>query len=290
MLGALNLGLFFGCRLLPINWCSAVGAAVGRFNGRSRFQAQRTRARRGYLELSDGRATPEEAERIVDRLFENTGRVMLEFAVLDRLWPAGRIAIEGAEHFVGARADGRPVLVMGLHLANWEVIAPTMIALLPGVKGAGFYMPPRTRFEHTIVVTARRRYGGTMIRPGIAGARIAHRLLVEERGVLIVYADDERKGYVSAPLFGRPLPRQANLPNIVRLAWASGADVVPAYAERLDRARFRVTYLPPVPLAPPGEDPVAALRDNIERLDRVITPIVLAHLDEWYMLFDYHRP
>ena len=43
---------------------------------------------------------------------------------------------------------------------------------------------------------------------------------------------------------------------------------------------LRVTYLPAVDLvsAGPGDDPAAALRENVERLDRVITPPVLAHL------------
>ena len=287
LLGALNFALLAGCRLLPLDWCSAVGGALGILNGRYRFHAQRERARRGYLLLAGGDKTPGDAGRAVMRLFDNTGRTMLEFAILDRLWPAGRIAIAGAEHFVRARAGDRPVLVMALHLGNWEVIAPTMIALLPGVKGAGFYMPPRNRFEHMMVVAARRHYGGTMFPPGVAGARMAHRLLVEERGVLLVYADDERKGHVSAPLFGRELRPRANILNIIRLAWASGAIVVPAYAERLRGARFRVTYLPAVDLAPAGDDPAAALRDNVERLDRVITPLVLARLDQWYMLLDY---
>jgi len=288
LLGAVNFVLLYGCRLLPLDWCSAVGAAVGILNGRYRFPGQRERARQGYLQLAAGDPTPEDAERATTRLFASTGRTMLEFAVLDRLWPAGRIAIEGAEHFVGARAGDRPVLVMALHLGNWEVIAPTMIALLPGVKGAGFYMPPRNRFEHMMIVAARRRYGGTMFPPGVAGTRMAHRLLVEERGVLLVYADDERKGHVSAPLFGRRLRPRANIPTIIRLAWASGASVVPAYAERLGGgARFRVTYLPAVELAPAGDDPAASLADNVARLDRVITPLVLARLDQWYMLFDY---
>jgi Kdo2-lipid IVA lauroyltransferase/acyltransferase len=285
----LSFALFVVCRRLPLDWCSAIGGALGTLNGRFRFHAIRERARRGYLQLAGGHPSTSDADRAVARLFDNTGRTMLEFAVLDRLWPEGRIAITGAEHFTGARAGARPVLVMALHLGNWEVIAPTMIALLPGVKGAGFYLPPRNRFEHAMIVAARRNYGGTMYPPGIAGTRMAQRLLVEERGVLLVYADDERNGHVSAPLFGRPMRTRANIPLIVRLASASGAAVVPAYAERLAGARFRVTYLPAIDLAPVGDDPAAALRDNIERLDRVITPLVLARLDQWYMLFDYCR-
>jgi KDO2-lipid IV(A) lauroyltransferase len=289
LLGAINFALLSGCRLLPLDWCSAIGGFLGVLNGRYRFRASRERARQGYLRLAGDGVTPAEADRAVMRLFDNAGSVMLEFAVLERLWPAGRIAVTGGEHFVAARAGDRPVLVMALHLGNWEVIAPSMIALLPGVKGAGFYQPPRSRFEHMILRKARQRYGGTMYPPGVAGARMAYRLLVEERGVLLVYADDEHRGHVSAPLFGRPLAPRANLPAIVRLAWASGAEVIPAFAERLDGARFRVTYLPAVELAAPGDDPAATLRDNIGRLDQVITPLVLAHLDQWYMLFDYYR-
>src|SRR5262249_49446666 len=132
--------------------------------------------------------------------------------------------------------------------------------------------------------------GAIALRPGVAAARIARRLLVDERGVLLIYADDERNGRVSAPLFGRPVPPRANLPTIVRLTWASGAAVIPAYAERLAGARFCVTYLAPVELLPEdgvkGGDRHTALTENVHRLDRVITPLVLAHLDEWYMLLE----
>ena len=287
LFGALDFALLFGCRMLPIRWCSAIGGILGILNARYRFHTVRERARRGYAALSGARPSAAETDRAVMRLFDNLGRVMLEFAVLDRLWPAGRISITGAEHFLAARAGGKPVLVMAVHLGNWEVIAPTMIALLPGVKGAGFYQPPRSRFEHKLAVAARRRYGGTMFPVGVAGARMAHRLLVDEQGVLLVYVDEERKGEVSAPLFGRPIPRRANLLAIIRLAWASGAAIVPAYAERLPGARFRVTYLPPVELLGPAGDPAAALVANAQRLDQVITPLVLDHLDQWYMLVEY---
>ena len=130
---------------------------------------------------------------------------MLEFSALDRLWDEGRIEVVGREHLLGARAAGQPVIVMGLHLGNWETIGPTIVEL--GFRGAkGFYQPPRSRFEHKIVVAARERYGAIMLPNGVTGARGAHRHLVEERGVFLIYADEERNGRVSAPLFGRPLP------------------------------------------------------------------------------------
>jgi KDO2-lipid IV(A) lauroyltransferase len=284
LLGALNLALHYGCRLLPIDWVSALGARLGALNGRHRFQVSRGRAERGYVRLC-GEGTPAaDATAAVDRLFAHVGRVMLEFSVLDRLWQGDRIAVEGSEHVLAARAAGRPLLVVGLHLGNWEAIGPTLIGLgLSGFKG--FYQPPRSRFEHKIAVAARARYGAIALRPGIAAARTARRLLVEERGILLVYADEERRGHVSAPLFGRAIPPRANILDIVRLAAASGAAVVPAYVARLGAgARFRVTFLPPVELA--ADAPTI---DNVHRLDRVIAPLVLTRLDQWYMLFDYDR-
>jgi KDO2-lipid IV(A) lauroyltransferase len=286
LLGGLDFTLHHAGRALPTEWCSAIGGRLGVLNGRHRYHRVRERAERAYLTLAGDSAGPGDAAAGVMRLFDNVGRVMLEFSVLDRLWAEGRIALVGSEHFLAARAAGRPVIVMGLHLGNWETIGPTIVGL--GFRGfKAFYQPPRSRFEHKIALAARARYGVIVLRPGVAAARAARRLLVEERGVLLVYADEERRGHVSAPLFGRAIPDRANLLDIVRLAWASGAAVIPAYAERLGGARFRVTYLPPVELAPEGEDPAANLTDNVHRLDRIITPLVRARLDQWYMLLEY---
>ena len=286
LFGGLDFALHHAARMLPTEWCSAIGGRLGILNARYRYERVRERAELVYLRLLGEGATPPDAEAAIMRLFDNVGRVMLEFSVLDRLWADGHIAVAGEEHLLAARAAGKPVIVMGLHLANWEVIGPSLIGL--GQRGFKFiYQPPRSRFEHQLARAARERYGAIMLRPGVAAARIARRLLVDGRGVLLIYADDERNGRICAPLFGRPIPPRANLPNIVRLAWASGAAVIPAYAERLPGARFRVSYLPPVELSPEGEDAPAGLIDNVQRLDRVVTPLVLARLDQWYMLLEY---
>src|SRR5439155_6649930 len=167
----------------------------------------------------------------------------------------------GGEHILAARAAGNPVIVMGLHLANWEIIGPTLIGM--GLHDArGFYQPPSSRFDHKLALAARERYGGFGLRAGVGAARAALRLLAEERGVFLIYADDERSGRVSAPLFGRPAPPRANLPTIVRLAWASGAAVIPVYVERIKGARFCVNFLAPVALLPEAGDRHAALEEN----------------------------
>ena len=285
LLGFLNLALTRGLRQLPLDWVSAIGGFLGVANQRYRYQAQTDRAQRAYLKLSPAGASVGEAEAAVERLYNHVGRAMLEFAVLDRLWPEGRIAVAGAEHLIAARQAGEPVIIMGLHLGNWETIGPSMIGL--GIGFHAIYQPQRNRFDDRIARRARERYGAILLRPGIAATRAAHRHLAQARGVLLIYGDDERRGYVNAPLFGREVRPRANILNVVRFAWASGATVIPAYALRLGGARFRVTYLPPVALAPPGNDHAAALAENVARLDRMMTPLVRAHLDQWYMLLDY---
>lgn len=283
--GGLDFGVHQGARALPTELCSSIGARLGVLNGQHRYHRVRRRAADIYTRLSPRPVTQAEAEAAALRCFENSGRVMLEFSRLDRLWAEGRIAVEGAEHLLRAREAGQPVIVMGLHLANWETIGPSLIGL--GQQGfKAFYQPPPNRIDERIVTAARRRYGVILLRPGITATRVARRLLVEERGVLLVYADEERRGYICMPLFGRPIPQNANVLNIIRLAWASGAAVIPAYAQRLGGARFRMTYLPPVELAAEGSDPAGALIENAHRIDQVITPLIQAHLDHWYMLLE----
>ena len=285
-LGGLDFAIHYGCRWLPVDWCSALGGVLGVLNGRYRYKTQSNRACRSYERLS-GRGAGD-ADSAVVRLFDGVGRTMLEFSVLDRLWAAGRIAVVGAEHLLNARTAGKPVIVMGLHLGNWEVIGPTIAAL--GLRGFNFiYQPPRSRFEHRIAVAARQRYGAVLLGQGVTGARAARRHLVDQRGVLLIYVDEERDGYVQAPMFGRPVPKRANLLNVIRLAWTSGAAVIPVFVERLDGCRFRINCLPAVELEPAGDNGAAALVQNMRRLDRIITPVVLARLDQWYMLLEHRR-
>lgn len=282
-LGALNYALLALVRSLPSDRGSRVGAFVGWLNGRWRYPAIRERIKRGYLHLTGAQMSPAELDQLVDRLFANTGRTMLEFALLHRLWDEGRIEVDAAP-LLAARAQNRPVVCVGLHLGNWEILGTALAGMkIPFVS---FYAPPLSRFEHRIVVKARASYGARLFPPDLAGTRAALRLLTEERGVLGIYGDEERRGYVYAPLFGRKPRPHANIVAAVRLAMAADAALIPCYVERLGGARFRAVYMEPVDLLR-GK---AALDENVLRLDRAITAPIMANLDNWYSLMDYHRP
>ena len=272
--------------VLPIDLASAFGGFFGWLTWKYRYAEEQQRIRQWYARLCPPRGAKDPGAAI-RALFINIGRVGAEFPTLHRLWAAERIAVDGAEHLLVARGANRPVIVMAVHTGNWEVVGPTLIGL--GVRGArGFYWPPPNRFVEKGLVLARRRYGAILLRPSVGATRAALRYLTEERGVFLIYADDERDGYVNAPLFGRPVRARSNLVTAVRLGWASGAVIIPAFVERLGGARFRTTFLPPIEL--PGERTEAALTENVRRLDAAVAAFfVLPRLDQWYMLTQHRR-
>jgi len=279
-------------RLTSIDRCSAIGDVLGGLARRHvgfeigelrRYRGHEAQARKNWARLRPRDNAPNAVEAAMDAAFRNTTRSQCEFAVLERLWPEGRIAVAGAEHVAAARAAKRPTLIAGLHLGNWETIAPALIGL--GHSVTAIYQQPPNRFDHRMVVAARRRYGVTLLPPGRSGARMAYRALAQAQDVLLLYIDEFVNDHVYAPLFGRPIEPAGNIANAARLAAMTDAVVVPAYCIRLKGAHFRVTFMPPVELERSG-DRGRGMAENIARLNAAIEPVVLAHLEQWLWLFD----
>lgn len=282
-IGAGNLLGHTAMRPLPIDLASLIGQEIWSRVGRIRYPDVNARMAEVWTRLRPTDSAPATVNAVVAGMWCNIGRVIGEYSVLDRLWPAGRIGVEGAAHVSAARNDDRPVIVMGLHLGNWETIAPAL-------SGSGYplsfiYQRPADRIDHHLVVTARRRYKVDLLPLGPRGARAALRAL-QQRRVLLIFADEWINDSINAPAFGRPPRLTGNIANVARLAAMTDAAVVPAYALRTNGANFQLRFLPPVELAHSG-DGDTDLAENVARLDSVIAPIIRAHLDQWLMLFDF---
>lgn len=280
--GAGQYAMHHALRLLPVDACSATGDAIGAWLGRNRFPNANARARENVARLRP--EFPREAiEETVESCWRNVGRAAAEYSVLGRIWSEGRIAVEGLEHYERARAQGRPIIGLAMHLANWEILG--LAAFKLGFPVSGIYQPPKNRFEHRIIVNARRRYGASLVTPGRRGVREALRILKDRSAAFGVYIDGSDDGDVEAPAFGRPLRLDGNLAVTARLAAMTDADVMPSFARRLDGARFRVIFRPPVPLAKSG-DRERDLAENVARLNAVSEEIIRENLDQWPMLLD----
>jgi Kdo2-lipid IVA lauroyltransferase/acyltransferase len=243
------------------------------------------RARRVWITQNPDRSDPASVSAAMDRLWRNVSRTMFEYSVLDRLWSSGRIHVSGGGVLDDARDSGRPVLVAVVHLGNWEVVLVAGVAL--GHRGSGIYLAPENRFEHAIVKAARRRYGARFVAAGSNSIRSAIAELRLRAGPFIIFVDEEARGRVQAPAFGRQLNPDSNIGYVARLANLTNAIVVPAYCARKDdSANFDVQFLPPVDLVK-TQDRDADLRENMNRLNAVFEPVVRDHIDQWFYALDF---
>jgi KDO2-lipid IV(A) lauroyltransferase len=101
-----------------------------------RLRGQRTA--RAQLKAAFPEKSTDDIEKILDGMWDNIGRVVIEYAHLGTLWDfdparpgaAGRIQIDRvvAERWLRLAKDRGPALMFGAHLANWELLAPAATA------------------------------------------------------------------------------------------------------------------------------------------------------------------
>lgn len=150
-----------------------------------------------------------EIEHILTGVWDNLGRVAIEFAHLDEFGIEGFGVVKAATisypQYSKARSDriidsGRPMIGFGAHLANWEL--PAVAAKLIGARSAVLYRRPNIGAVSDVVVKLRGPLMGELIPTGLdAPVRLA-RLL--QSGVHVgMVADQHYTKGVEVVFFGR---------------------------------------------------------------------------------------
>jgi len=272
----LDLAVHFGLKALPARVCSAAGARLGAFV-MPRWHKSAVKKAQKNLERLLPDATEEERDRILKRNWQNQGRIMTEFSIVGRL--ARRVVWHNLNYFTEAHAKG-PVIMVGMHLGNWEIYAPKLVEL--GLNPSANYTPPAGRARAWIAERVRRKLGYGLMPPGKEGIRPALKIL-KEGGAISVFCDEGFAGKIRGPFFDRPAHLEGNLAVVVRLARLTQATICPGYILRKEGAHFEAFALPPITL-PPENKPGERLIDDVLLLNSVIEPVVRAHLDQWYFL------
>lgn len=269
----------FAIKLLPMDLCSRLGAMLGPY-AVSRFHPVAERRARATIASLRPDLSPAEQDALFQENSRNQGRLISEFSVIERLRDhSERMELHHPNWIVEAAREG-PVIFVGMHLGNWE-IGPIILSRA-GLHPYISYTPPHGRAKAWIANRVRRNNGLNFLPPGIEGVRPMVRVL-KEGGVISMFCDEGFNGRIRGPLFGRPPNLEGNLALAVRLARMTGAPIYPWYSLRTRDLRFKAIGLAPLRF-PTASKADHRLEEDIQRLNSVIEPIILAHLDQWYFL------
>ncbi len=169
-----------------------------------------------------------EIERILGAVWDNLGRIAVEFAHLDEFCIAdfGRqtpdvitYSLETKERYDGMAASGHAILGFAAHLANWEL--PAVVAKTLGTNAAILYRRPNIAAVSDIIVKMREPLMGELIPNGLAAPLQMARLARSGAHVGMLVDQHYTKG-VEVIFFGRRC--MAN-PLIAQLARQTGCPI-----------------------------------------------------------------
>jgi KDO2-lipid IV(A) lauroyltransferase len=150
-----------------------------------------------------------EIEQILDGVWDNLGRIAVEFTHLDEFSVAGSgpltpnvitYAPETAERYRRLVQSGKPVLCFAAHLANWEL--PAVAGKLLGARTALLYRRPNIRPISDLIVKLREPLMGELVPTGLAAPVQLARLLQSGAHVGML-ADQHFTRGVEVIFFGR---------------------------------------------------------------------------------------
>jgi Kdo2-lipid IVA lauroyltransferase/acyltransferase len=266
-------------RRLPSDWASALGSFVVRKSVPYTRPGIMPNAK-ANLKRHKPDASEAELDALVQSFLDGVGRVMGEYAVMDRFIAEGRFEVSGLEAFREI-AGQEPIIAFGLHTGNWETFGP--LFQHAGIPLTSFYAPPEDPFERQVAESSRATFGVELLSPDASGAREGLRRLRDKR-VVMIFPDEARNGQLMAPLFGRAPHTKGNLAIAARLARHAGARFVICHSERSAPCRFHLSISAPFALPDvQGKPDVLA---DVAFLNSQIEPIIARNIPRWYFLDD----
>jgi KDO2-lipid IV(A) lauroyltransferase len=262
-------------------------------NGAARFMRRlgpwlpEHRVGRANLAAAFPEKSSAEIEQILAGVWDNLGRVAVEFAHLDRLQvleigqtgPAD-VAYDSisAGRFLAVRDGGQATLFFAGHLANWEL--PALVAASSKLDTLLLYRPPSIRAISDAVIKIRADCMGTLVPSGYgAPVRLARGLEHGQHVGMLVDQNDGRG--VDVTFFGRTCKVS---PLIAQLARHLECPIRGVRIVRLpDGNHFWGEFTEPIDLPRDPEGRVDIVR-TMQAITSVVEAWVREHPEQWLWL------
>lgn len=258
------LGLARLAAALPLSLLHGLGALLGRIvylaSPRYRHYLSANLRAAGYLDRA-----------LLGQAVAETGKGLLE---LPAIWLRPHdvvsglvVEVTGWELVEAALARRRGIIFLTPHLGCFEITAQYYAFHAPAdAPLTVLYRPPKKKAVEPLMLAGRDRLNLRVASADLRGVRILLRAL--KAGEAIGILPDQAPGVGEgewAEFFGRPA---YTMILAGRLAEASGAQVILAYAERLPRGRGYHLHLEAMPQPLAGESPARSLNRALEGLIR----------------------
>ncbi|MBX3745415.1 MAG: MMPL family transporter [Verrucomicrobiae bacterium] len=220
------------------------------------------------------------ARRAAWRVFARFGGKLVDLwgcesgATVDR-WFA---TFSGWEHLVAARERGRGVLLVTLHVGNWELGAPLLasrgipVVVISGPEpGAGFT-------EHRRAARAQRGIETVIVGEDPFDAVEISRRLRDGAVVALLMDRPPPARSVAVQWFGRPFAASVA---VAELARATGCTVLPTVMVEVE-GRYAAQLYPPVPYDAASLRPRENQGRFTEDILRAFEPALRQHPDQWF--------
>lgn len=252
-------------RSLPIDTASRLGARLGKWIG-PRMQRKnelfRTNMAIAFPDLDDAAL-----DALVTKAWGQAGRVLGEYPHLGTiLAEPERLVIDILEPISTYQDPSQPCVIVTAHQSNWEVVCLAMARL--GIPNASLYSPPTNPLLDKLLLDSRQALNCQLLARDNS-ARLLMRALKEGRTAAMVM---DRRVDDGKPIrfFGHD-KRSTILP--AKLALKHHCALVPVQVERLEDARYKVTFHPPVHAGNPQAD------ENTQAIDMIQQ--VHDHFESW---------
>ncbi len=231
--------LFYAfCRFLGVaasrKALSAFARFVGQFTKINKKARDRLREFFPNLSLS-------ESQMHMSQMWSNLGAVVAEYANIDKIQVGGPyLEVDGLEHLLKLKDDGKPGLIFAGHIANWEMIA--VACRDHGVMASQVYRAANNPYVNRLIRRIQLKVTSNLIPKGPAGGRKSIESLNNGEH-LILLIDQKMNNGISVPFFGK---EAMTPPGLARLAEKFRCPVLPAQVVRLESGKLKVIFHPAI--------------------------------------------
>jgi KDO2-lipid IV(A) lauroyltransferase len=271
-------------KLIPLSGIYLMGtifAGVGRI-----FPGRRKKIALANLRLVFGKRKGEkEIVTIYRKCLTRTITSFLEsvkFCFLPPPVAKGRIEIVGKEHLDAMLKRGKGIIIAGLHLGNFPLLAAKLA--MEGYPIAVIIKKPRNRYFAQMYIRMTDRIGIGFIDGG-ERRQAAQQSLKQLRGGRIVYiVIDQNPPYpdIMVDFFGYPVP---SFKGPMVLAMRTGATILPAFIVYVNGWKQKLMIEKPFPLKITGDNE-QDISHNLARLMKLAEGYIERYPEQWWW---WHR-